>query len=81
MNEETFSKSMYASDADLYKAKAKYFEEKMGSRKALVEAMGCTSQAPYRWPDPLSVGLTQRVIGAAWLLGRVRQINRVIKGE
>jgi len=53
-------------------------EEIMGSRKALVEAMGCTSQAPYRWPDPLSIGLTQRVIGAAWLLGRVRQINKVL---
>ena len=51
-----------------------------GSREAMVKAMGCTSQAPYRWPDPLSIGLTQRVIGAAWLLGRVRQINKVLGG-
>ena len=57
--------------------------EIMGSKEALCEALGVTDkpltgQAVYRWPKPLSVKLTQQVIGAAWLLGRVRQINKVL---
>lgn len=53
-------------------------EEIMGGLDELVEAMGGTAQAVYRWPDPLTVRLTHRVIGAAWLLGRVRHINKVL---
>ena len=49
-----------------------------GSRKALCEALDVQSQALSRHDELLSIGLTQRVIGAAWLLGRVRQINKVL---
>lgn len=42
-----------------------------GSQVALAKAMGVTSQAVSQWPEELSLGYSDRVIGAAWRLGRL----------
>lgn len=50
-----------------------------GSREAMVEAIGGTSQAPYRWPDPLSERLTQRIAGAALLGEFIYHRDEILK--
>jgi hypothetical protein len=50
-----------------------------GSRKALCEALDVQSQALSRHDELLSIGMSQRVIGAAWLLNMVRKIKRITK--
>ena len=52
--------------------------EIFGSKEALIEALGNGEHSIGRWPDPLTVRITQRIVGAAWLMGRVRQINKVL---
>lgn len=52
--------------------------EIFGSREAMDEALENSKHAMGRWPDPLTVRLTQRVVGAAWLAGKVRQIKKVL---
>jgi hypothetical protein len=49
-----------------------------GSRKALCEALDVQSQALSRHDELLSIGMSQRVIGAAWLLNMVRKIKQII---
>ena len=50
-----------------------------GSRKALCEALDVQSQALSRHDELLSIGMSQRVIGAAWLLNMVRKIKKIME--
>lgn len=52
--------------------------EIFGSKEALYEAMGNGEYSIGRWPDPLTVRITQRVVGAAWLAGKIRQVKKVL---
>lgn len=52
--------------------------EIFGSKEAADEAMENSKHAMGRWPDPLTVRLSQRAVGAAWLAGKVRQIKKVL---
>lgn len=46
--------------------------ELFGSTRALADALGVTTQAVYRWSFDLSLGLTDRIIGAGARTGRVK---------
>lgn len=40
--------------------------------KELADALGCTREAIYQWPENLSDGLKNKVIGAAYQKGKLK---------